>query len=100
MVRQEASRRGLGGDQRRVFARGDSLSDRFRGAIFLNNEKVGTGQDVSSSLPPGKHVIRVRRSGYQTITRAVVLKPGESRTEEIEMQTTGGASSTRYRRWR
>ncbi len=59
--------------------------------VLLNNQAMrGTKFDV----PPGVYKLSVEASGYDTFERQVVMTPAGASTVRVDMQPSGGASTT------
>lgn len=47
--------------------------------IFVNGSRVGDRLALTQKLPPGKHVISIRREGYESMERQIEIDPGGKR---------------------
>jgi len=45
--------------------------------VYVDGRKIGQTPILGKLFPAGKHEVQLRRRGYRTVTRRVVLKPGE-----------------------
>jgi len=53
------------------------ILSRPSGKVFLNGKSVGNAPVLSSGLPPGRYTVTIKRKGYTTYQRKIVLHPGQ-----------------------
>ncbi|MBA2543296.1 MAG: hypothetical protein H0V17_26880 [Deltaproteobacteria bacterium] len=62
------------------------VSARQPAAVTLDTDDLGTGPlRVTKRVLPGRHVFFATLAGYQSLTRAIVLVPGERRVVDLEL---------------
>ena len=54
--------------------------------LKVDGTVVGDTHTVQRTVEPGSHVIEARREGYQPVTRAVTIQPGETRKVTLELK--------------
>jgi serine/threonine protein kinase len=48
------------------------------GALYIDGDSVGNTPKLDLTVPPGTHVLRIQRKGYQAVERTLTLTSGQS----------------------
>lgn len=58
--------------------------------IFINNQKIGSFQELHYDCLPGQYLIRLEKYGYYTYTKLITLKNNSHENLYIEMKAITG----------
>ncbi|ASJ03528.1 hypothetical protein A3L09_09810 [Thermococcus profundus] len=65
--------------------------------VYVDNVKVGETPLEGYKLPAGEHTVKVKKAGHRDFMQAVAIKPGETQTVNVTLESVQTTSSSERR---